>query len=707
MSDTNKTKVELLREVVKLRKRVATLEKKSDRQKQADQKARKEFGLIEHAVTEWRRTFDSAESIIMVIDHTYKIKRVNISATKFFNTTFEKIIGKNCSELFRNAGLMIDNCPLEKLKETKKYEEEEIHIPKKNMWLLATASPVIDAKGNLEEAIYTLYDITERKQLEKQLEESEKKFRNIADSALVGIYRTNVKGDILYVNDSILRIFDYLSKEEIMKGSVVKLYKNANDRDTFIKELQQKGKLSNFEIEIVTKKGNIKNILLSAVIEGDTISGMIMDITERKRSEEMIYQVKKEWEETFNTITDMITIHDKDFNIIRANRAAGKILGLPFLEISEQIRCYESFHGTDCPPVGCPSCECVKTGEPAVFETFEPYLNMFLEIRAIPRYSKNNELLGLIHVVRDISERKKAEKKIREYAETLEKKVKVRTLELERAKLDAESASRAKSVFLANMSHELRTPLNSIIGFSEALLAGVYGEAKVQHKEYLQDIFDSGTHLLSIINEILDMTKIETGIIELDSEECIVSELVKSSVTLFKEKARKHDIDLQVDIDKGLGTFFVDGTKIKQIFLNLLSNAFKFTPDGGSITVQARAVKRAELDEDSLQKKGFQHGSIQRDEEYVQFSIDDTGPGISEENQQRLFKAFEQLDDLAQKKEGTGLGLALSKRLVELHGGLIWCESPPQGRSGGSRFVFLLPGRALDAKLNISSEGET
>ncbi len=579
MGSSSMTKAELLKEVAQLRKRVAALEKKSDRKKHADEKTRKELSLIEHVVNEWRRTFDSTESIIMLIDHDYTVKRANLSATKFFDASFQEIIGKSCSELFQGAGLLIENCPLERLKETKQYEEEEMYIPEKGVWLLVTASPVTDAKGNLKEAVYTMSDITEKIRLKDRLI-AEKKFSEYLINSLPGIfYLFHESGVFLKWNKNLEQVTGY-SSEEVSKMHPLDFF-GADDRSKVEERIQEvfiKG-ASQVEAPLVTKSGKAIPYFFtgSRITEG----------------------------------------------------------GLPYL---------------------------IGTGT-------------------------------------DISDRYAAEEKIREYAETLEGKVKVRTAELERATFEAKAANKAKSLFLTNMSHELRTPLNSIIGFSEALLAGVYGDVKEEHKEFLQDILDSGTHLLSIISEILDLTKIETGRMELDREDCIISELVRSSVTLFKEKARKHNIDLQVVLAEELGTFFVDGTKIRQIFLNLLSNAFKFTPDNGSIVVQVRSVKRSELDEDSLQKTGFEYGSVQRDEEYVQCSVDDTGSGISEENQLRLFKPFEQLEELTDRKEGSGIGLVLTRRLVELHGGVIWCESPPQGKSDGSRFVFLLPRSVTDAKL--------
>ena len=270
--------------------------------------------------------------------------------------------------------------------------------------------------------------------------------------------------------------------------------------------------------------------------------------------------------------------------------------------------------------------------------------------------------------------------------ERLEERVKERTLELESAlqelkalnkeldlrrqeaeieRLRAESATRAKSEFLANMSHELRTPLTAIIGFSEVLLREMAGPLNERQKEYARDIYESGEHLLSLINDILDLSKVEAGRLELEPEKFDIEGLIDESLMFFKEKALKHNIRVS-KTTAGAGELYADRRKVKQVIVNLLSNAFKFTPDGGSIKVE-----------------------VERTGSEVIFSVEDTGPGISQEDQKRLFQPFVQLQSpLTKKVKGTGLGLHLSKRLVELHGGRIWVESTT---GKGSRFSFSIP----------------
>lgn len=257
----------------------------------------------------------------------------------------------------------------------------------------------------------------------------------------------------------------------------------------------------------------------------------------------------------------------------------------------------------------------------------------------------------------------------RRLIEGLEEKIKERTQELEAARNLADAANRAKSDFLANMSHELRTPLNSVLGFSRLMADGVAGPVSDKQKEYLKDVVESGEHLLSLISDILDLSKIEAGRLEIEASALDLRKLIEGAFGMFKEKALRHGIRTETHVEDSLGSISADERKLKQALINLLGNAFKFTPEGGKITVNARRAP----DEEGA----------------VEISVTDTGIGIREEDMPRLFQPFMQLQSVLTKEhEGTGLGLALSKRLVELHGGSIRAESSP---GEGSRFIVRIP----------------
>ncbi|MDP2157979.1 MAG: HAMP domain-containing sensor histidine kinase, partial [Nitrospirota bacterium] len=264
------------------------------------------------------------------------------------------------------------------------------------------------------------------------------------------------------------------------------------------------------------------------------------------------------------------------------------------------------------------------------------------------------------------------------------------------------------------MSHELRTPLNSIIGFSEILEDGIAGPIADNQKELANDISTSGKHLLSLINDILDLSKVEAGKMELELSEFNLEELIDGSLVMFKEKAMKHNIKIAVEVEEGIGNIEADERKIKQVLYNLLSNAMKFTPDGGSVSVAARRVKSSELGvsgEKSPLPPLFQRGeqemqTVQGEDQiiptfakgggggfddYIEISVADTGIGISPEDQKKLFQPFQQIDSaLSRKYSGTGLGLNLCKKFIELHGGRIRIESEA---GKGSRFMFVLPSK--------------
>jgi signal transduction histidine kinase len=240
--------------------------------------------------------------------------------------------------------------------------------------------------------------------------------------------------------------------------------------------------------------------------------------------------------------------------------------------------------------------------------------------------------------------------------------------EIQKKSLELEVANKHKSAFLASMSHELRTPLNAIIGFSEVLLARLFGELNPKQDDYLKDIHSSGKHLLNLINDVLDLSKVEAGRMELELAQFDLPSALADAMTLIRERATKHGIELVLTAAPELGLISADERKFKQILLNLLSNAVKFTPDGGRIEVRAASVENG-----------------------IEIAVSDTGIGIAPADQQAVFEEFRQVGaDYTSKQEGTGLGLALTRRFVELHGGRIWLTSE---LGKGSTFYFTIPGQ--------------
>jgi signal transduction histidine kinase len=253
--------------------------------------------------------------------------------------------------------------------------------------------------------------------------------------------------------------------------------------------------------------------------------------------------------------------------------------------------------------------------------------------------------------------------------------------ELEAKSQELEAASHHKSEFLANMSHELRTPLNAILGFSEVLAERMFGDVNEKQAEYLQDILSSGRHLLSLINDILDLSKVEAGRLELELGRFHLPTALDNALTLVRERATQHGIRLTQTVDPKVGDIVADERKVKQILLNLLSNAVKFTPEGGRIDLTTTAAEDA-----------------------ITIAVSDTGVGIAPEDQAAIFEEFRQVGrDDARKQEGTGLGLTLAKKFVELHGGQIGVQSQV---GQGSTFSFTLPIRLDDRNGSDPPGGE-
>jgi PAS domain S-box-containing protein len=572
-------------------------------------------------------------------------------------------------------------------------------------WLRWAIVPWHDGKGRIEGIIISAEDITERRLAELALSQSEQNYRNLLEHASDGIFIFNDQGQYILVNEVACAMLGY-SRQELLSMHVLDLLAPEDlQKQPMPTEEILRGETIRIERKFVHKNGKRIHCEVSAKMLPDgRFQSLVRDITSRKRAERREQQRTHVLEllargASITIVLEAITnivendLQDSICSILLVNEARTHLLHGAAPRLPDFYN--QSINGQ---MIGEGQGSCgtsAYTGQRVIVEDIEthPYWDKYRDLArqagvrscwSQPILSSNGDVLGTFAVyhaqpcspkseelesILNVSslasiaiQRKRAEQTIHEYAEDLEQRVEQRTAELIRA-------NRTKDEFLANMSHELRTPLNSVLGFSEILLEGVRGPLDPRQEEAVQLIHASGEHLLALISDILDVSKIEFGRFEIRPELVSVNDICRSSLNFIKQQAGKKSISVEyIPLVDTSTNMLVDARRLKQILINLLNNAVKFTPEMGKVTLEVLAdVERKQM----------------------HFTITDTGIGIAENDLQKLFKPFVQLDSsLSRQYEGSGLGLIMVEKLVEMHGGSVQVQSDA---GQGSRFTVILP----------------
>jgi len=501
------------------------------------------------------------------------------------------------------------------------------------------------------------------------VKENEEKLQAFIDNVPVGIFRTNYYGKALQANPEMLRILGRENEEESLKymqNVGEQLYLNQERRGELINILAKQGRVENFEFEALRADGTHAWLMLNARTNAESgddqflIDGFVLDITERKKTEEALRKTELKYRQAHNILQKVIESPkdvvifalDQDYRYIAFNKNHQMIMEHIWdAKIEIGINMLEQVKDPVDAEKAKVNFDRALAGE--AFTIVEEYGDSLLERKWYenvysPLEGDKGNVIGLTLFMTDITERKQAE------------------MALLQAKILAEESNQIKSEFIANMSHELRTPLNSVIGFSQILNEKIFGNLNEKQTHYVFNIQKSGNHLLKLINDILDISKIESGNMEYTPEITNIKEIMDELVVLTEPLIKEKNIYFEVNSEFEKLEVNVDKMKIKQIILNLLSNAIKFTPKNGKVLLNSKIL-----------------------DNNFEISVSDNGIGIPADQQKAIFEPFKQVSSFANRShDGTGLGLTIVKYYVELHSGEIHVESEV---GKGSTFTITIP----------------
>ena len=555
-------------------------------------------------------------------------------------------------------------------------------------------SEIIDPLTHIRYLYGFIQDITERKHAEEALRESEERFRSLLhDVQSVSVQGYGPDGATQYWNQASERLYGYRAQEAIGRNLLDLIIppEMREDVKQAIRQMAETGQpIPASELSLMRKDGSRVDVFSShAIVQipGRTqeLFCIDIDLTERKQVEAALLENQSRLADIITFLPDATLAIDKEKRIILWNKAIEEMTGIsaaemigkgdyaytvPFYgEVRPQLM---DFIFEDYGEIAVKYPTIIREGESLMSEVFCNALynnkGAWVFAKASPLHDQSGNIIGAIESIRDITERKRVEMELLQEKALLAQKVEERTADLRLANSELLRSARIKDEFLASMSHELRTPLTGILGLSEALQANIYGELNQKQIDSIENIEKSGKHLLTLINDILDLSKIGAGMIKLEFSSVSIPSVCHSSIQMIRQVSHEKQIKVNLNIEPGVEYLEADERRLKQILVNLLGNAVKFSSEGGTIGLDVKGDK---------------------DNQRILFTVWDRGIGISPQDLSNLFQPFTQLDGaLSRQYGGTGLGLSLVLKMAELHGGGVSVKSEP-GR--GSRFIVTLP----------------
>lgn len=512
-----------------------------------------------------------------------------------------------------------------------------------------------------EVRITAIRDINDSKKAEAEIK-AQKEFTEYALNAQFDTFFVfdPASGKPLYWNKAFNEISGY-SDEEISKMRAPDDWYGEEDlkKASAVVPDVIAGKKSAFVMHLITKDGRKvpTEYIGSAISDERTGKKYIIsvgrDITERKLMEEAIIKSKQDWEDTFDIINDAITIHDYNFNIIRANKAAEEILGKDIINLIGK-KCFESYHGTECPPDECPSCKVLVTGKPTVSEIFESHLKKYLEIKALPRFDENMKMIGLIHIVKDISDKKKVEEEQKSLQSQLMHAQKMESV----------------GTLAGGIAHDFNNILTAIIGYGSILNRKMSENDPI--RAYVDQILTAANSAANVTRSLLTFSRKQA----INPRKIDVGEVIER-VEKFLKRIIGEDIEFRTDLADESLMVNADPSQLEQVLMNLAVNARDSMPNGGSLTIKTETVV---FDEEAIRRHvGAKKGM------HICISVIDTGSGIDKETKNRVFEPFFTTKDV---DKGTGLGLSIAYGIIKQHNGLMDIDSKP---GEGTTFKIFLP----------------